>query len=187
MADIDIERKSSMAWIWWLLGAIVLALLIWMFAAGDDDDDVAVVDPAVPAAVTPAVTPGTTPEPIAQGALCVAQVLSAPNTYIGQRLGTCPVRVVEVVSDRGFWIEENGTRVFAVINEGGEGVADTQGRVAERPDINAGQSINITEATVMDNVQNLAGPLDDQTRTLASQQPWFLMVEEENVNILTQG
>lgn len=178
MADIDIERKSSMSWLWWLLGLLLLALIAWWLLA-DDDDEVAVVDP-VTAPVAAPVTPTTTPEPIAQGPLCVAQVLSAPNTYIGQSLGTCPVQVVEVVSDRGFWIEENGQRVFVVINEGVPGVADTQG-AAEAPDINAGQSINITEAMVLDNVQNLAGPLDEQTQQIAGAQPWFLAIDEENV------
>ena len=185
MAEIEVQRKTSMAWLWWLLGALAVALLLWwLLAAGDDEEEVAtVVDPAVPAMVTPT----TTPEPIAQGSLCVAQVLSAPTTYIGQTLGTCPVQVAEVVSDRGFWIEENGTRVFVVVNEGGAGVADAQGRMAERPDINPGQSINITEARVLDNVANLAGPLDPQTQNAAQQQPWFLAIDAANVNVLTQG
>lgn len=185
MADIDIERKSSsMTWLWWLLGLLLVALLAWWLLA-DDDDDVAVVDP-VTAPVAAPVTPATTPEPIAQGPLCVAQVLAAPATYIGQSLGTCPMQVVEVVSDRGFWAEENGQRVFLVINEGQPGVADTQGQ-AEQPDINPGQSINVTEAMVLDNVANIAGPIDDQTRTIAQGQPWFLAIDEENVAILTQG
>lgn len=186
MADIDIERKSGgLGWLWWLLGLLLLALLLWWLLAADDEPEVAVVDP-IAAPVAP-VTPTTTPEPIAQGPLCVAQVLSAPNTYIGQSLGTCPMRVTEVVSDRGFWIEENGQRIFVVINEGPPGVADTQGRVDERPDINPGQTINVSEAMILDNVANIAGPIDEQTRTLASGQPWFLAVDEENVNILTAG
>lgn len=184
MADIDVERKtSSMAWLWWLLGLLLVGLLLWWLLADDDDADLTVVDPADPAMVTPA----TTPEPIAQGGLCVAEVLANPTTYVGQTLGTCPMQVVEVVSDRGFWIEENGQRIFVVINEGAPGVADTQGRVDERPDINPGQTINITEAMVLDDVQNLAGPLDQQTQSIAQQQPWFLAIDEENVNVLTQG
>ena len=181
MADIDVERKSG-ASIWpWIIGLIVLALLIWALMELLGDDDEVAVAPAVPAVVTPT----TTPEPIAQGPLCVAQVLAAPTTYIGQRLGTCPMQVVEVVSDRGFWVEENGQRVFVVINEGPPGVADTEGAQAERPDINAGQSVNVTEAVVLDNVANLAGPLDEQTRSIAQQQPWFLATDAANVAIGT--
>lgn len=175
MADIDVERKSSMAWLWWLLGLLLIALLAWWLLSGDDDPEVAAVDP-----VAAPVTPATTPEPVAQGPLCVAQVLAAPMTYVGQRLGTCPMQVVEVVSDRGFWVEENGQRIFVVINEGVPGTADTQGQ-AEAPDINAGQSVNVTEAMVLDDVANLAGPLDAQTRSIAEGQPWFLAIDEENV------
>lgn len=182
MADIDVERKSSMAWLWWLLGLLALALVAWLLLRGDDEPEVAAVDPvAVPAAV-----PAAPPEPIAQGPLCVAQALSGTTPAIGQTLGTCDMRVVEVVSDRGFWIEENGQRVFVVVNEGEPGVADTQG-AAERPDINPEQTITVSEAMVLDDVQNVAGPLDEQTRSIAAQQPWFLTVDEENVAILTQG
>lgn len=39
MADIDVERKSSPTWIWWLLGLILLAVLIWALTRGGDDAD----------------------------------------------------------------------------------------------------------------------------------------------------
>lgn len=185
MAEIDVERKYGRAWPW-VLGLILLALLILALAerlAPDEPEAAAVM--TEPVATAPVVTPATTPGPIAQGGLCMAQVLSAPTAYIGQNLGTCEMRVVEVVSDRGFWIEENGQRVFVVINEGVPGVADTQGHADERPDINAGQTVNISEAMVLDNVANLARPLDNQTQQVAQQQPWFLAIDEENVSVLT--
>lgn len=37
MADIDVERKRSPTWIWWLLGLILLAVLIWALTRGGDD------------------------------------------------------------------------------------------------------------------------------------------------------
>lgn len=56
MADIDVERKSGMGWLWWVLGLLLLALLLWwIFAAADDDEaEVAVVDPVAVPAVPPA-------------------------------------------------------------------------------------------------------------------------------------
>lgn len=38
MADIDIQRKSGMGWLWWVLGLIVLALLAWWFLAADNEE-----------------------------------------------------------------------------------------------------------------------------------------------------
>lgn len=180
MADINVEHKDRSIWPW-ILGLLLLGLLIWglIELLDDDDDDVA----ELPVATETAVAPVGTAEPIAQGPLCVAQVLAAPTTYVGQNLGECQMRVVEVVSDRGFWVEENGQRIFVVVNEGRPGVADTQG-AAEAPDINAGQTIRVSQAMVMDNVANLAGPIDDQTRTLAQGQPWFLSIDEENVSMM---
>lgn len=186
MADIDVERKSSMAWLWWLLGILLIALLAWWLLSGDDDPEVAAVDP-VAAPVAAPVTPATTPEPVAQGPLCVAQARSGGTPNVGMTLGACSMQVVEVVSDRGFWAEENGQRVFVVINEGPQGTADTEGRQAEQPDVNPGQSIHVSEAVVLDDVANLAGPLDEQTRSIAEGQPWFLAIEGEDVAILTQG
>lgn len=67
MADIDIERKSSNSWLWWLLGLLALALIIWLVAEmlDDDEPETAIVDPvAAPAVidpVTPPVVPATLP------------------------------------------------------------------------------------------------------------------------------
>jgi hypothetical protein len=177
MADIDVERKGGMSWLWWILGLILLALIIWWIAAaGDDEPEVAeVVEPA------PVVTPTTTPEPIAQGPLCVSQVLSAPMTYIGQTLGTCQVQVVEVPTDRGFWVEENGQRIFAIIID----------QPQEQPkDINPGQTVRITEAVLRDRtfLPQIPGvPLDQDTENIAEQEEFFLVVDERNINILTEG
>lgn len=46
MADIDIERKGSPVWIWWILGLLVLGLILWALIGMGGDDDVDVVEPA---------------------------------------------------------------------------------------------------------------------------------------------
>lgn len=186
MAEIHVERKETSIWPW-ILGLLLLLLLAWgIYELLDDDVEEPVAAAVVPPPAVPPVTPATTPEPIAQGQLCVAQVLSAPTTYIGQSLGTCEMRVTEVVSDRGFWAEENGQRVFVLVNEGTQtnpqpGVGDVTGQQAEQPDINAGQTIRVTQAMVMDNVANVVGPVDEQARNIAQQQPWFLVADGRNI------
>lgn len=47
MADIDVQRKSSPTWLWWLLGLLVLGLILWaLLGRGDDVDTADVVEPA---------------------------------------------------------------------------------------------------------------------------------------------
>ncbi len=175
MADINVERKGTSIWPW-IIGLIVLALLIWLLAGLFDNDDE--IEPIAEAPIAAPVTPA----PIAQGPACVGEVIGNPVGYVGQRLGECQVQVVDVPTDRAFWIEENGQRVLVILNEGpGAGVADTQGQSEMTPDINPGQSIRLREATVMDNIANVAGPLDDETRNLAQGQPFFLTVDAANV------
>lgn len=188
MAEIHVERKEAGIWPW-ILGLLLLLLLGWgIYELFDTDVEEPVAAAVVPTAApsVPPVTPATTPEAIAQGPLCVAQVLAAPATYIGQSLGACEMRVAEVVSDRGFWVEENGQRVFVIVNEGTQtnpqpGVGDVSGPQAEKPDINAGQTVRVTQAMVMDNVANVVGDLDQQTRDIAQQQPWFLVTDGRNI------
>jgi hypothetical protein len=46
MAEIDVERKSSPTWIWWLLGLIVLGLIAWVALSGDDPEPADTIAPA---------------------------------------------------------------------------------------------------------------------------------------------
>lgn len=77
MADIDVERKGGMGWLWWLLGLIVLALVVWAIveAMDTDEPEVGVTEPV------PAVAPGVTPEPGVPGA---AAMPAAVTTYLSQ-------------------------------------------------------------------------------------------------------
>lgn len=43
MADIPVEKKSSMKWLWVLLALIIAALLLWWLL--DDNDDAQVAEP----------------------------------------------------------------------------------------------------------------------------------------------
>ena len=134
-------------------------------------------EPAVPAG-----TPPTVPEPIAQGPQCVAQALSQPLAHAGQALGTCTLQVVEVPTDRGFWVEENGQRIFAVIID----------QPAEEPkDINPGQTISMSGAGLRDrsHLPQIPGdPLDQDTRNIIqTRAKYFLVVDERNIDVMTQG
>jgi hypothetical protein len=55
MADIDIERKDSVGWLWWVLGLLLVGLVAFLLAdALADDDEVAIEDEvAAPMATEP--------------------------------------------------------------------------------------------------------------------------------------
>lgn len=182
MADLDIERKRSHGWMW-LVALLALALLIWLlFSLLDDDDEMPVAEPVgavVPAApvvdeVQPLPPAANPPTPVAPAAgIPVSQIIESPATWTGRTLGG-EVRVVEVVSDRGFWIEDQGERLFVLINESG----------SEAPDINQGQSVRLAEAMVYTDVQNIPGTMEPQARTIAQAQPVVLAVDSRNVQIV---
>ena len=173
MADINVERKSTSIWPW-ILGLIALALLIWVLveALGNDEPEVAAV-PAV-TEVQPTVPP-VAPEPIAQAeGVPVSQIIESPATWTGRTVAG-EVRVVGVPTDRGFWIEDQGERLFVILND----------QPRERPiNINQGQTLRLREAMIYDNVANVPGQLDPDTRSIIQDQPVFLSVDEANIEVL---
>lgn len=52
MAEIPVHKKSSLAWLWWLLGLLLLALLLWWLLSDDDERDV-VAEPVATEQVVP--------------------------------------------------------------------------------------------------------------------------------------
>lgn len=191
VADIDIERKKG-GGIWpWILGLLLLGLLAWGLSrcSGDDADDsaaVPVTDTAVaPSAVAPAPLPPVDPAApadsatVAAGTIPVAQIVANPAQFAGQPVsGTA--RVVEVVSDRGFWIEEEGQRMFTIIAE----PQAAEGRV----NIEAGQTLQLS-GSVKQQGAGAAVPtnLEEETRRLAEQQPAFLVVHPRDVSVVSGG
>ncbi|MBW3570397.1 MAG: hypothetical protein KY467_04765 [Gemmatimonadetes bacterium] len=181
MADIDIERKRGGSWMW-VLGLVLLALVIWLlWGLFDGDDEAAVVEP-VAAPVVDEVQPlppaANPPTPVAQAAgIPVSQIIESPATWTGRTVGG-EVRVTEVVSDRGFWIEDQGERLFVLINESGP----------ETPDVNQGQTLRIREAVVYgaQNLANIPGTLEPQARQIAQGQPVVLATDGRNIEILTR-
>ena len=189
MAEIPVEKKSGIpGWVWLLLGLLLLALLLWWLLS--DDDEVEVADTAIVAEDTAVIddpfaeefTEAELPTEIASAAgVSIADILGDPETYIGSADFSSPgVDVVEVPTDRGFYIEEDGQRLFALINDG----------PMEVPmDINPGQRLRISEAMLRgtDTIGQLPGdPIDDDTRAILEGVEVFLTVDEDDMEILSR-
>ena len=179
MAEIPVEKKSSMAWLWILLALLLVALLLWWVL--DDDDEVET--PLAPVAEAP-ITPATTPEMIAEApGVTIGDVLGNPTAYVGRDDFRAEVAVPTdaEMTDRGFWIEDEGERLFAILYDG---------PMEEPIHINPGQSLRISEAMLRDRtyLPEIRGDaLDADTQAIAEAQPIFLVVDEDNIEILEAG
>jgi hypothetical protein len=177
VADINVERKGPSIWPW-IIGLIILALLIWALVellGGEEEAAVAPVAEPVVTEVQPTVPPVNTPEPIAQAeGVPVSQIIESPATWTGQTVGG-EVTVSDVPTDRGFWIEDQGERLFVVLNDA----------PSEQPvNINPGQTVRLREAVIYDNAANVPNELDPDTRSIVEGQPVFLAVDEENIEMM---
>lgn len=173
MAQIDLEKKEGggLGWLWALLALILLGLLAW-WLMGAGDGDVEVDEPVVAAVEEPIDTE------VEVEMLPVAALVATPADWIGQVIDG-EALVVEVPTDRGFWLEDDGQRVFALIVD----------EPVEAPmDINVGQRLRISEAMVYDASTSLdeidGRPVDADTRAILEGIDVFLVIDEEDMEIL---
>lgn len=178
MANIELERnEGNMGWLPWALGIMaVLLLLWWMWPDGGtelgvvDDSDVESYEPV------------TTPEPAATMAgASIGDILGSPDDFIDGTFPGAEVMVVDVPTDRGFWIEDEGQRLFAIVID--------QPR-DEEIDINMGQTLRIDDGMLRDRtfLPEVPGEaLDADTEAIADQQDVFLVVDEAHITILSDG
>jgi len=145
MAEIPIERKSGIPWWVWLILALVIALLIWMFS-GDDDADRVATD-LTPVAVAPVadgpVLPGANVQDGAGPITDLAMITGASGltAMVGRQVQLVNVQVREVVGDRTFWVGPSADqRAFVVLNEV---PTPSQPGVEGRYDVTTGQVINV--------------------------------------------
>ena len=185
MARIDLEKKKTggMGWLWALLLLVALALLLWWLwgawsggsDAAVDSEYAGVEEPAAPAAV-----PEVEEESTAGAGLPVAQIVADPESWFDRSVSG-QVGVVEVPTDRGFWIEQDGERLFALIVD----------RPAEVPlDIQTGQTLRLSDARVHRAEAALeeggipGTPLDADTRRIAQGEEAILVVDESDIETL---
>lgn len=171
MPELQLQRREGAPWWAWLLAVAALALVIWWIV------DLATPDRRAENVVPQQQVAGERQETVATGdPLPVALIVTDPNTYLGQPVSG-EATVTEVVSNRGFWLEENGQRLFVVIDE----------PTPETKEINPGQRIRLT-GTLSDanRASGMAGiqALEADTKSILDQQRAFIVVDERDITIL---
>lgn len=181
MAEIPVEKHSSTKWLWWLIAAILVALLIWWIAGDDDDAESVVNDTQTVEAVNADRQVNADAQSGANGGvLTLATIMAQPQSYVGREFSG-EVGVAGPITDRGFWIENDGARMFALVVD----------QPAEVPiDINAGQRLTIDNGTIRKagDAPDVKGvPLDDDTLKIIADQDVFLVVNEKSIDILKKS
>lgn len=178
MAEIPVTKKSSLAWLWILLAILALALIAWWVLSRDDKVEGVPVEAVSEGTIDS--DPGATPvEPIA--GMSIATILSNPAIYVGRDDFAAEVTVPEVPTDRGFWIEGEGQRMFAVLIDNPQEVPI---------DINAGQRLRVANGMIRDAsfIDRMPGkPLDADTIALIRDQAAYLVVDEDDIAILARN
>lgn len=172
MAELDIQRKSGSNWLVWLLVLAVVALLAWWLIGlmGDDEAVVAdgVVDPVATAPVAGAADLNTGP------ILDIAMLNGGMAAeMVGRQVALTSVPVLNVVSDRGFWIgDSEANNVFAIRTNESSPVTPPDGAV------NQGQMVN-----VWGTVQQMPADLTQQATAWNLQSTDAAMLGQEQVYI----
>jgi hypothetical protein len=153
MADIHVEKRNAI-WPWILGLVVLALLIWAFVGGRDDRTGVTTPTATAPVTTTPATTetwrddrattptttapataaaPATTTGTMAdttmtrgvgmQQEIPIAEILEQPQQYLNQRVSGTAV-VAEVVSESGLWVEQDGERMFVVIEQGA-GLAGT--------------------------------------------------------------
>ena len=171
MAEIPVEKKSGgKGWLWLLLLLLIVAALAWWLLSEAAEEEA--VDP-----VAVEETEETMPAMDETGEMTLAAILADPSAYYGREGFTGTVTVGGPLTDRGFWVENDGARMFAIVID----------QPRERPvDINVGATLDISGGTIRNpgDIEDLTGDeLDEDTVDAMEGQQAVLVVSEENIEI----
>ena len=189
MAEIHVEKKprSGWAWVWVLLLLVAIAVLAWLYwpdrvtgpnAPATTTDPAMGTDPSVVDAVP---LPDAPQAP--QSPAMISEIRANPEQWVGREyLGVVNVAdsgttdETAMPSERGFWIEQDGQRLFVLVNDD-----PNRTPVVVTP----GQTIRIRgtvrDATFIPHLgsMNLSVEADEMLRT----EPAYLVAEESAIEL----
>lgn len=174
MAEIPVERKSSAKWLWILLLLLLGALLLWWLLAEDDKAELVEAN-------TVAVEESADLDSVnATSEMALSSILANPSNYYGMEGYTGEVTIGGPLTDRGFWIENDGARMFAIVIDE---------PVERRIDINPGATLRLNGGTIREpstiSATDIEGDtLDQDTLDAITGEEVVLVIDEANMEII---
>lgn len=181
MAEIPVEKKSSMTWLWVLLAVLLAVLLLW-WILGDDDDEAADLagvetiqaDSMTTDGLDPLATNQAAGGPVTDMSMLIPTI---SQDMVGRQFQLNGVQVQEVVGDIGFWVGPSaGERVFAVLTQEPTPNTPMEGEA----DVNSGVTANIS-GTIRTRGELLQDFAQGQVDGLPQGVDRFLVVENYQV------
>ncbi len=143
MAEIPVEKKSSLSWLWWLLLlAGIAALVWWLIAANDDDADVDLDDGVAvegSADYDDTMTGDMSADTGEMVAVTGVAGLATLGEMIGRDVELTGVAVNEVVGDEAFTVGEGANETLVMFDEERTPNTPMEGNV----DVNPGSNVTI--------------------------------------------
>lgn len=182
MTSVGRNPRRGSLWVAGLAALLLAGLVLWWFVGGvgqrlpaqDSAQAVAGMqrdDPGVP----PAEHAATQPDASAAATLPVSRIVRDPDDWAQQEVsGTARVDAID--TDRGFWLQAQGERIFAVLEK-----KIGQGARAMEP----GQLVRLRGAAVFEpgGFAILPGDaLDAETKEILAAQDVFLLVPEQRLD-----
>lgn len=107
----------------------------------------------------------------------VVAIITTPTSYAGRGIAG-RARVGEVVSDRGFWIQQDSLRAFVILNE----------KTPEALEIKSGQTVELTgKVYTPQMLDQLPGSIEADAKKIIEGEQAFIVVAARDVKIVGQA
>ncbi len=178
MAEIPVEKKSSMAWLWWLLLLAGVLALLWAIFDNDDDTPDVLQDDSVEAVETAPVVEGADADMVtadgATGAITTIAGLAGLDGRIGSTVDLETVTVNRVIGDMAFTIGTGADETLVRFDEVQTPGTPREGLIDVNPGSVVSLAGNVRELDVSDLPQSVR---DDLTNENAA----YIMANRINV------
>ncbi len=164
MAEIPVEKKSSMAWLWWLLLLAGVIALLWAIFDNDDDTPEVLQDDGVEAVETAPVVDDADMVAAdgATGAITTIAGLAGLDGRIGSTVDLETVTVNRVIGDMAFTIGTGANETLVRFDEVQTPGTPREGLIDVNPGSVVSLAGNVRELSVSDLPQSVRDDLNNE-------------------------